>query len=85
MYHFRTLGALGLQYYCGLGLSCSARAELSRAALNSFLRSHSGMVCSFVMRNPLDVPGADKFTDAGVIVKARIKTVPLRQWTWAAR
>jgi len=38
------------------------------------------MVCSFVMRYPLDVLGVDKFTDAGVIVKARIKTVPIRQW-----
>ncbi len=29
---------------------------------------------------PLDVLGVDKFTDSAVIIQARIKTVPLKQW-----
>lgn len=29
---------------------------------------------------PLDVLGVDMFTDSGVIVKARIKTLPIHQW-----
>jgi small-conductance mechanosensitive channel len=29
---------------------------------------------------PLEVLGVDKFTDSSVIVKARIKTLPIRQW-----
>jgi moderate conductance mechanosensitive channel len=30
---------------------------------------------------PLEVMGVDKFADSAVIVKARIKTVPIQQWT----
>src|SRR5262249_42086363 len=29
---------------------------------------------------PLDVIGVDRFTDSAVIIQARIKTVPLKQW-----
>jgi len=29
---------------------------------------------------PIEVMGVDKLTDAGVVVRARIKTVPLRRW-----
>jgi moderate conductance mechanosensitive channel len=30
---------------------------------------------------PLEILGVDKFADSAVIVKARIKTAPIRQWT----
>jgi small conductance mechanosensitive channel len=30
---------------------------------------------------PLEILGVDKFADSAVIVKARIKTVPIQQWT----
>ena len=29
---------------------------------------------------PLDVIGVDKFTDSGMVIRARLKCVPLRQW-----
>ena len=29
---------------------------------------------------PLEILGVDKFADSAVIIKARIKTVPIRQW-----
>ncbi len=29
---------------------------------------------------PLDVIGVDKFTDSAMVIRARLKTVPLRQW-----
>jgi len=29
---------------------------------------------------PLDVLGVDKFTDSAVVIQARIKTIPLKQW-----
>lgn len=32
------------------------------------------------MLEPLEVLGVDRFADSAVIIKARIKTVPLRQW-----
>ena len=32
---------------------------------------------------PIEVMGVDKLTDAGVVVRARIKTVPLRRWAVA--
>jgi len=32
------------------------------------------------MLEPLDVLGVDRFADSAVIVKARIKTAPIRQW-----
>jgi small-conductance mechanosensitive channel len=31
--------------------------------------------------SPLEILGVDKFADSAVIVKARIKTVPIQQWT----
>jgi moderate conductance mechanosensitive channel len=30
---------------------------------------------------PLEVQGVDRFADSAVIIKARIKTLPIRQWT----
>jgi small conductance mechanosensitive channel len=30
---------------------------------------------------PLEVQGVDRFTDSAVVIKARIKTLPIRQWT----
>jgi small conductance mechanosensitive channel len=30
---------------------------------------------------PLEVVGVDAFKDSGVVIKARIKTAPIRQWT----
>ncbi|MEG9438025.1 mechanosensitive ion channel family protein [Edaphobacter sp. HDX4] len=34
-----------------------------------------------MIREPLEVMGVDKFADSAVIVKARIKTGPIQQWT----
>ncbi len=31
--------------------------------------------------SPLEILGVDKFADSAVIVKARIKTIPIQQWT----
>ncbi|MDP7668614.1 MAG: mechanosensitive ion channel family protein, partial [Rhodospirillales bacterium] len=30
---------------------------------------------------PLDVMGVDKFDDSAVVIKARFKTAPIKQWT----
>lgn len=34
-----------------------------------------------MMRAPLEVMGVDKFADSAVMIKARIKTGPIQQWT----
>jgi small conductance mechanosensitive channel len=34
-----------------------------------------------MIREPLEVMGVDKFADSAVIIKARIKTGPIQQWT----
>jgi small conductance mechanosensitive channel len=33
-----------------------------------------------VMLEPLEISGVDAFADSGVIIKARLKTLPLKQW-----
>jgi small conductance mechanosensitive channel len=33
------------------------------------------------MMEPLEIVGIDRFTDSAVVIRARIKTRPLRQWT----
>ena len=35
---------------------------------------------SKIILAPLDILGVDKFADSAVIIKARIKTVPIQQW-----
>ncbi len=34
-----------------------------------------------IMLEPLEILGVDKFADSAVVIKARIKTKPMRQWT----
>jgi len=34
---------------------------------------------------PLEVLGVDRFAESAVIIKARLKTLPMKQWKWAAR
>jgi small-conductance mechanosensitive channel len=33
------------------------------------------------MLEPIEIIGLDAFADSAVIIKARIKTLPIRQWT----
>lgn len=35
---------------------------------------------SFMILEPLEIAGVDKFSEGAVVIKARIKTQPLRQW-----
>jgi small conductance mechanosensitive channel len=35
---------------------------------------------SSVILQPLEVSGIDSFTDSNIIIKSRIKTLPLKQW-----
>jgi small-conductance mechanosensitive channel len=35
---------------------------------------------SSVILQPLEVSGVDSFTDANIVIKSRIKTLPLKQW-----
>jgi small conductance mechanosensitive channel len=35
----------------------------------------------YMILEPLEVVGVDAFKDSGVVIKARIKTAPIRQWT----
>jgi small conductance mechanosensitive channel len=32
------------------------------------------------MLEPIEIIGVDAFTDSAVIIKARLKTLPIRQW-----
>jgi small conductance mechanosensitive channel len=36
---------------------------------------------SFMILEPLEIAGVDKFAEGAVVIKARIKTQPIRQWT----
>lgn len=35
---------------------------------------------SFMILEPLEIAGVDKFADSAIVIKARIKTQPIRQW-----
>ncbi len=35
---------------------------------------------SFMIMEPIEIAGVDRFADSSVVIKARIKTLPLRQW-----
>lgn len=35
---------------------------------------------SFMILEPLEIAGVDKFAEGAVVIKARIKTLPIRQW-----
>ena len=34
-----------------------------------------------LMKEPLEVVGVDRFADSAVVIRARIKTIPIKQWT----
>jgi len=34
-----------------------------------------------LIKDPLEVFGVDRFDDSAVVIKARIKTMPIKQWT----
>lgn len=36
---------------------------------------------AFMILEPLEIAGVDRFADSAIIIKARIKTQPIRQWT----
>lgn len=35
---------------------------------------------SFMIMEPLEIAGVDKFADSAIVIKCRIKTLPIRQW-----
>ena len=55
-----------------------AVVEVLRAILDEMRQDPD--IGAFIVE-PLDVLGVDAFADSAVIIKARIKTVPIKQWT----
>lgn len=68
-------------YVMDIGVSYSQSIDRVVAVLRSIdedLRKDDSF--SFMIMEPLEIAGLDKFGDSAVFIKARIKTQPIRQW-----
>ncbi len=68
-------------YVMDVGVSYSDDVDLVIQTLNELGQQlQDDPTLGWDMLEPLEVLGVDQFADSAVIIKARIKTVPLRQW-----